>query len=95
MVNAGSADAGARNGTLVYLDHAATTPMLPEALAAMTDELAQIYREIDKVEPADDAQQQYRPVDEVFYWPLSAVPLLMLLAFMPQYFPATRMRLAR
>jgi len=26
----------------VYLDHAATTPMLPEALAAMTEELAQI-----------------------------------------------------
>jgi cysteine desulfurase len=26
----------------VYLDHAATTPMLPEALAAMTDELAQV-----------------------------------------------------
>jgi cysteine desulfurase len=26
----------------VYLDHAATTPMLPEALAAMTDELAQL-----------------------------------------------------
>jgi cysteine desulfurase len=26
---------------LVYLDHAATTPMLPEALAAMADELAQ------------------------------------------------------
>jgi cysteine desulfurase len=27
-------------GTLVYLDHAATTPMLPEALAAMVTELA-------------------------------------------------------
>jgi cysteine sulfinate desulfinase/cysteine desulfurase-like protein len=27
---------------LVYLDHAATTPMLPAALAAMTDELAQL-----------------------------------------------------
>ena len=25
----------------VYLDHAATTPILPEALAAMTEELAQ------------------------------------------------------
>src|SRR6201997_2855989 len=40
MVNPASADAGPRNGTLVYLDHAATTPMLPEALAAMTEELA-------------------------------------------------------
>src|SRR5258706_14456873 len=26
----------------VYLDHAATTPMLPESLAAMTEELAQL-----------------------------------------------------
>jgi len=26
----------------VYLDHAATTPMLPAALAAMTEELAQL-----------------------------------------------------
>ena len=26
----------------VYLDHAATTPMLPEAIAAMTEELAQL-----------------------------------------------------
>src|SRR5713226_2168137 len=26
----------------VYLDHAATTPMLPEALAAMTEELGQL-----------------------------------------------------
>src|SRR5499425_2317876 len=42
MVNPASADAGARNGTLVYLDHAATTPMLAEALAAMTEELARL-----------------------------------------------------
>src|SRR5215813_3012584 len=42
MVNPGSADAGARTGTQVYLDHAATTPMLPEALAAMTEELAHL-----------------------------------------------------
>jgi cysteine desulfurase len=35
-------DARPAPGTHVYLDHAATTPMLPEALAAMTAELAQI-----------------------------------------------------
>ncbi|HLH58735.1 MAG TPA: cysteine desulfurase family protein [Streptosporangiaceae bacterium] len=29
-------------GGVVYLDHAATTPMLPEAIAVMTDELARI-----------------------------------------------------
>src|ERR1700734_1144208 len=27
---------------VIYLDHAATTPMLPEAIAAMTEELAQV-----------------------------------------------------
>src|ERR1700743_897429 len=27
---------------VVYLDHAATTPMLPEAIAAMTEELSQL-----------------------------------------------------
>jgi cysteine desulfurase len=30
------------HGGLVYLDHAATAPMLPEAIAAMTDELAHL-----------------------------------------------------
>ncbi|MBO0776398.1 MAG: cysteine desulfurase, partial [Actinobacteria bacterium] len=29
-------------GCAVYLDHAATTPMMPEAIAAMTEELAQL-----------------------------------------------------
>jgi cysteine desulfurase len=29
-------------GSLVYLDHAATTPMLPEALAVMTEELGRV-----------------------------------------------------
>ena len=46
MVNLESFSGGRRpadraaSGSLVYLDHAATTPMLPEALAAMTEELA-------------------------------------------------------
>src|SRR5260221_9073482 len=30
----------AASGSLVYLDHAATTPVLPEALAALMEELA-------------------------------------------------------
>jgi Ca-activated chloride channel homolog len=48
-----------------------------------TSELAQIYREIDKLEPASDAQQLYRPVDEIFYWPLSCALLIALLALQP------------
>ena len=39
MVNPASAGDGPRPGPLVYLDHAATTPMLPEAVAAMAEEL--------------------------------------------------------
>ena len=35
-------EARAATATAVYLDHAATTPMLPAALAAMTEELAQL-----------------------------------------------------
>jgi Ca-activated chloride channel family protein len=41
-----------------------------------TDDLSKIYREIDALEPAADAQEQFRPVDELFYWPLSAALLL-------------------
>jgi len=48
--------------------------------ARNTAELAQIYGEIDRLEPSADAQQQFRPVDEIFYWPLSAAALLALLA---------------
>jgi Ca-activated chloride channel homolog len=48
--------------------------------ARNTTELAQIYGEIDRLEPSVDAQQQFRPVDEIFYWPLSGAALLALLA---------------
>ena len=44
-----------------------------------TQELAKIYRDIDALEPAADAQQQFRPVDELFYMPLSGALLLALL----------------
>jgi Ca-activated chloride channel homolog len=43
-----------------------------------TQELAKIYREIDALEPAADAQQQFRPVDELFYVPLSGALLLVI-----------------
>jgi cysteine desulfurase len=38
---AGGSPEQAQDG-LVYLDHAATTPMLPDAIAVMTGELAQL-----------------------------------------------------
>ena len=43
-----------------------------------TAELAQIYRDIDKLEPGVDKGQQFRPVDEWFFWPLAAAVLLAL-----------------
>jgi len=48
--------------------------------ARNTAELAQIYGEIDKLEPAADAQEQYRPIDELFHWPLAAALLIALFA---------------
>ena len=48
--------------------------------ARNTAELAQIYGEIDKLEPSADAQEQFRPIDELFYWPLTGALLIGLLA---------------
>ncbi len=36
-----------------------------------TAQLAEIYRDIDTLEPTDAPQQRYRPVAELFFWPLS------------------------
>lgn len=36
-----------------------------------TKELAGIYREIDRLEPAADQSERYRPVDELFHLPLA------------------------
>jgi Ca-activated chloride channel family protein len=51
--------------------------------ARNTAELAQIYADIDRLEPSDDAQQQFRPIDEWFYWPLALALLLALGAAAP------------
>jgi Ca-activated chloride channel family protein len=48
--------------------------------ARNTKELAQIYGEIDKLEPSADAQEQFRPIDELFHWPLAGALLITLLA---------------
>jgi Ca-activated chloride channel family protein len=47
--------------------------------ARNTAELAQIYAEIDKLEPSADAQEQFRPIDELFHWPLAGALLIALL----------------
>lgn len=44
--------------------------------ARNTAELAQIYAAIDRLEPTADMGQRFRPVDELFGWPLSLALLL-------------------
>ncbi len=41
--------------------------------------LREIYREIDRLEPAEKDQQVFRPVHELYPWPLAAVFLISLL----------------
>jgi Ca-activated chloride channel family protein len=43
-----------------------------------TDELAEIYEELDRLEPAESDEAGFRPVTELFYWPLAAAALLAL-----------------
>lgn len=57
-----------------------------------TKELAGIYAEIDKLEPAATQGERYRPVDEWFFWPLAAALLLGLLVALA---PARRFAGAR
>ena len=40
--------------------------------------LAEIYRQLDELEPVESDQEAIRPVDELFYWPLSLAFLLAL-----------------
>lgn len=42
-------------------------------------ELAQIYRHIDQVEKHEQANQYYRPIQEMYYWPLGFALMCLLL----------------
>ena len=44
-----------------------------------TQELQQIYALLDQIEPASEDEQSYRPVEEMYAWPLAAALLLSLL----------------
>ncbi len=46
--------------------------------ARNTEELAQIYQEINALNPITQAQQFYRPQHELYYWPLALAALVML-----------------
>ena len=40
--------------------------------------LEQIYQRLDELEPVESDQETVRPVDELFYWPLSAALIIVL-----------------
>jgi Ca-activated chloride channel family protein len=43
-----------------------------------TEELAKIYSILDELEPAESDEEGFRPVKELFYWPLAAAAVLAL-----------------
>lgn len=76
------------------LDEAMLTQMAEQTggryfRARNSEELADIYRSIDKLEPAADAKQSLRPVDELYWIPLGGVVALGALAFL---LPGLRLR---
>jgi Ca-activated chloride channel family protein len=49
--------------------------------ARSTEELSQIYQEINALNPISEAQQFYRPQYELYYWPLALASLLLMVSF--------------
>jgi len=58
--------------------------------------LEEIYRKLDELEPVESDQEMIRPVDELFFWPLSAAVLISLLTALLMLWPrpVTRIRTA-
>ncbi len=52
--------------------------------------LARIYQQLDKLEPVESDQEAIRPVDELFFWPLSIAFLLALAAVVLALKPGMR-----
>jgi Ca-activated chloride channel family protein len=57
--------------------------------------LARIYEQLDELEPVESDQESIRPIDELFFWPLSAAFLLVLLAALASMMPGIRSGVAR
>ncbi len=55
-------------------------------------ELANIYREIDRLEPTEQDAEQFRPLRELFAWPLGLALLLSVLWALADVLPAGRGR---
>jgi Ca-activated chloride channel family protein len=60
--------------------------------ARNSEELADVYRTIDQLEPAADTHESLRPIDELYAWPLGGALILGAFAFVV---PSWRMRSAR
>lgn len=56
--------------------------------------LEAIYERIDELEPVESDQESIRPVDELFYWPLSAAFLLVMGGLALLMWPAPALRRA-
>jgi len=52
--------------------------------------LARIYEQLDELEPVESDQEAIRPVDELFFWPLSLSFLLVLAALLFAMLPGIR-----
>jgi Ca-activated chloride channel family protein len=52
-----------------------------------TEELAEIYTVLDELEPAESDEAGFRPVTELFYWPLGLALLIAVAAGLPQALP--------
>lgn len=53
------------------------------------DELQQIYGLLDKIEPLSEERQTFRPVTELYQWPLGAA---LLIALLSAFIPAPRLQ---
>src|SRR5690606_35352725 len=53
-----------------------------------TEEFAEIYRILDELEPAESEAEGYRPVKELFHWPLGAAAVLAFAAVLGTLVPS-------
>lgn len=58
--------------------------------ARNTEELAEIYRELDRLEPVEREQKVYRPTSELYSWPLGGALLLTLVLLLVRLWPVRR-----
>ncbi|MFV2059763.1 MAG: VWA domain-containing protein [Gammaproteobacteria bacterium] len=58
--------------------------------AKNTEALQKIYEILDELEPIEKDKQTFRPMSELYMWPLSASYILVMLMLLIQYFPNLR-----